>query len=95
MKGRVMSNLLEIKEAIKKIYSKYETYIFPVVKFLIAFIAFVSIKNQLGYMTRINSMAILLIVCMHFVLPAILTLSISEFMRKKGIIAKGDMALKV
>ena len=61
MKGRVMSNLLEIKEAIKKIYSKYETYIFPVVKFLIAFIAFVSIKNQLGYMTRINSMAILLI----------------------------------
>lgn len=42
-----------------------------------------------------STMAILLIVCMHFVLPAILTLSISEFMRKKGIIAKGDMALKV
>lgn len=40
-------------------------------------------------------MAILLIVIMHFVLPAALTLLVSEFMRKKGFIAQGDMALKV
>lgn len=40
-------------------------------------------------------MAILLIIIMHFVLPAALTLLVSEFMRKKGFIAQGDMALKV
>ena len=35
------------------------------------------------------------IAVMHFVLPAILALIISEFMRKKGWIKDGDMALKV
>lgn len=34
-----------------------------------------------------------LIILMHFILPAILTLIISEIMRKKGYIKKGDMAL--
>ena len=35
------------------------------------------------------------IVIMHIILPAILAFSISEFMRKKGWIQDGDMALKV
>ncbi|MBO5335825.1 MAG: PTS sugar transporter subunit IIC [Lachnospiraceae bacterium] len=40
-------------------------------------------------------MALILIVVMHFVLPALVTLAVSELMRKKGIIAQGDMALDV
>ncbi|MCH5342999.1 MAG: PTS sugar transporter subunit IIC [Acetatifactor sp.] len=36
-----------------------------------------------------------LILLMHFILPALLTLAISELMRKKGLIAQGDMALNV
>lgn len=40
-------------------------------------------------------MALLLILLMHFILPALLTLVISEFMRKRGFIAQGDMALDV
>lgn len=36
-----------------------------------------------------------LILLMHFVLPAALTLAISELMRKKGWISQGDMALNV
>ncbi|MBP3350835.1 MAG: PTS sugar transporter subunit IIC [Lachnospiraceae bacterium] len=40
-------------------------------------------------------MAIILIVVMHFVLPAILTLAISEFMRKKNWIKQGDMQLNI
>ena len=40
-------------------------------------------------------MAILLIALMHFVLPAIITLAVSEFMRKKGWIKQGDMSLEV
>lgn len=39
--------------------------------------------------------ALLLILLMHFILPAALTLAISEFMRKIGLISKGDMALNV
>lgn len=39
--------------------------------------------------------AFILILIMHFLLPAILTLVVSELMRKKGLIAQGDMALNV
>lgn len=39
--------------------------------------------------------ALLLILLMHFILPAALTFAISEWMRKKGLIAQGDMALNV
>ena len=38
-------------------------------------------------------MALLQIVIMHFILPALLTLGVSEFMRKKGWIKDGDMKL--
>ncbi len=41
------------------------------------------------------AMALLLIAVMHFILPAALTLLVSELLRKKGIIAQGDMALEV
>lgn len=37
--------------------------------------------------------AILMILVMHFLLPAIITLAVSELMRKKGWIAEGDMKL--
>lgn len=39
--------------------------------------------------------AVVLILLMHFVLPAVITLAVSELMRKKGWIAQGDMALDV
>ena len=44
---------------------------------------------------RGNLESILLILVMHFILPAAVTLLVSEFMRKKGWIAQGDMALDV
>lgn len=51
-----------------------------------------------GAMTE-NGMAALqaigLILVMHFILPAVITLLVSEFMRKKGWIKKGDMLLHV
>lgn len=42
-----------------------------------------------------NVTAIALIILMHFVLPAIITLLISEFMRKKKWIKQGDMKLSI
>ena len=43
-----------------------------------------------------NEVVVLIkIIVLHFVLPAILSLGISEFMRKKGWIKKGDMKLNI
>lgn len=42
-----------------------------------------------------GGMALALILLMHFILPAALTLAVSELMRKKGLIAQGDMSLDV
>ena len=39
--------------------------------------------------------SLLLILVMHFILPAAVTLAVSELMRKKGWITQGDMALDV
>lgn len=57
-----MRNLLEIKELIRRFYSKNEVFIVPVLKFLLALIALLNINKQLGYMPRINNIAIVLIV---------------------------------
>ena len=42
-----------------------------------------------------SAVAILLIVLMHFILPAIIALLVSEFMRKKNWIKDGDMKLNI
>ena len=57
-----MSNLLEIKEVIKKFYAKYDVYVLPVLKFLLALVVLLGIKGRLGYMPSLNSIAIILIV---------------------------------
>lgn len=45
--------------------------------------------------TRANSILLIQVIVLHFILPAILTLIISEFMRKKSWIKFGDMKLDV
>ena len=57
-----MRNLLEMKELGKRFYSRYETFIVPVLRFLLTLITLSCINKQLGYMTRINSTAIVLMV---------------------------------
>ena len=53
----------------------------------------------MAYETMISSssskVVILQIALMHFILPALLTLLISEFMRRKEWIKQGDMALDI
>lgn len=57
-----MTSLLELREKLKLIYSKNEVFIVPVIKFLLAFIALTMVNGQLGYMSRIDNLAIVLIV---------------------------------
>lgn len=57
-----MTALLELRENLKKIYSRNEAFILPVIKFLLSFIVLNIINGKMGYMTKLDNMAIVLIV---------------------------------
>lgn len=59
-----MTGLLEFREKIKLIYSKNEVFILPVVKFLLAFWVLNVVNGQMGYMTKLDNMAVVLIVAL-------------------------------
>lgn len=59
-----MGNLLVLKEQFKNIYSKHEVYITPILKFVMSLIIFMQVNNKLGYMTKINNIAIVLVVAL-------------------------------
>ncbi len=59
-----MTGLLEIREKIKAIYGKYEFLILPVAKFLLAFIVLNMLNDKIGYMTKLDNIAIVLIVAL-------------------------------
>lgn len=45
-----MTTLLELKEKLVRFYGKYEVYITPIVKFIVAFAALMTIDRNIGYM---------------------------------------------
>ncbi len=59
-----MTVLLEFKEGIRSFYGKYEIYLLPVVKFLLAFLSFILINRKIGYMERLDSLPLLLILAL-------------------------------
>lgn len=59
-----MTSLLVAKQYLKKFYGKYETYLMPLWKFMLAFISFMMINGRLGFMERINKMTIVLVVAL-------------------------------
>lgn len=56
-----MVALLELKEKLVRIYGKYEAYITPLLRFLLAFVAFIMINSNIGYMKFISRTPIALI----------------------------------
>ncbi|MBQ5734590.1 MAG: hypothetical protein UH654_00635 [Lachnospiraceae bacterium] len=66
-----MTNILEFKEKLKHFYAKYDVYIVPAIKFIIAFVALTIIKENVGYMKQLNNVVIILLISlMCSVLPA-------------------------
>ncbi|MCM1262319.1 MAG: hypothetical protein NC313_06315 [Butyrivibrio sp.] len=59
-----MTTLIVVKQYMKLFYSKYEVYITPILKFLLAFIALILINANLGYRAGINKISIVLIVAL-------------------------------
>ena len=73
-----MKYLVAIKELMKKFYGKFEVYITPTLKFLLALITLAVINANLGYMSRLTSGAIVVIVallCSFLPLNAIIIFS--------------------
>ena len=59
-----MNKLLEIKDKAIKFYGEYENYLFPVIKFIVALTAFITIDLNIGYMTRISSVLVALLLAL-------------------------------
>ena len=59
-----MTALLEIKQNIKKFYGQYEVYILPVLKFFLAFVYFLWINSNMGYMKQLDNIFVILILAL-------------------------------
>ena len=57
-----MTSLLVLKEYLKKFYVRNEVYIVPVLKFLLAGLTLLIVNVNLGFMDKINSVAVVLII---------------------------------
>lgn len=59
-----MTNLLVFREQLKKFYSKYELYITPLCKFLLALVSLMVINSRIGYMSTLKNAAVVLILAL-------------------------------
>ena len=56
-----MTTLLEIREKIKVFYGRNDTFILPIIRFLLAFWVFATVNGRMGYMAKVDNVAIVLI----------------------------------
>ncbi|MCI9416155.1 MAG: hypothetical protein HFI82_01915 [Eubacterium sp.] len=73
-----MTGLLEIKEKIKNIYGRFDIYLNPLFKFIIAVCVFSIINGNIGYMRKLDSLPVILVlslVCSVF--PVNVTILVS------------------
>ena len=59
-----MTNLLVLREQLKKFYSKYELYITPALKSLLALVTIIMINASIGYMSELKNVAVVLILAL-------------------------------
>ena len=59
-----MTQLLLAKEGIKNFIGKYEVYVKPLGKFLLALVALMMINSSTGYMTKINSFSVVMVMAL-------------------------------
>ncbi len=59
-----MAQLLLIREQIKSIYSRYEAFVVPVLKFLLALITMIFINDNVGYAERLSGAAVTVLIAL-------------------------------
>ncbi len=52
---------MELRDKIKKVYSRFEFMIMPVLKFMLAFLAFSIVSGKMGYMYQLDNLGLILI----------------------------------
>ena len=77
-----MAFLLELKESFKKFYNRYNTYVVPASKFIIALICFIMINTSIGYMDKLKNpvFALLLSVICAFLPGGFTLIVLSAFL---------------
>ena len=51
----MMATLLEVRQIIKRFYAKYDVYVKPVLKFILALVSFMMLNIKIGFMEQIRS----------------------------------------
>lgn len=51
----MMTTLLEFREFIKRFYAKYDIYVKPVLKFVLALVSFLMLNSQIGFMQQLRN----------------------------------------
>ena len=59
-----MAKILEIKDTLLRFYAKFDTYINMVAKFVMAFVLFMIIRSGVGYMSKLSSVPVALILAL-------------------------------
>lgn len=59
-----METLLEIRDRARDIYSKNEIFLLPIIRFILAFIIFGLINKNIGYMQRLDTMLVPLVLAL-------------------------------
>ncbi len=59
---QVIMNVLLAREKVREFYARYDVYFNPVVKFLVALLALLMLRGNLGYMAQLNSIPVILVV---------------------------------
>lgn len=73
-----MTTILELKEKMIRFYGKNEAYLVPVIRFALALVVFLMINLNIGYMERISSVPIALILALFCsVFPIRLTMLVA------------------
>lgn len=60
----IMTNLLVFREQLRKFYSKYELYLTPIFKFLLALVTLVMINSSIGYMSELKKSVVVLVLAL-------------------------------
>lgn len=59
-----MIAILVFKEKLKLFYSKFDMFVIPVIRFLLSFVSFYMISKNIGFMARLNNMAVLIVLAL-------------------------------
>ncbi|MCR4891345.1 MAG: hypothetical protein K5989_04065 [Lachnospiraceae bacterium] len=65
-----MTNILMMRDQLKQLYGKYELYITPALKFLLALITYLLINHNIGYMDQLkNPVLMIMVAFINSILP--------------------------